>query len=434
VLHLHFYADTVKFLIRRVFPGVPRRIPQSLKHPGRELAKDRRNRSAARDDNDRRSVNGAYPARIGEFLGDESAIAPLQALDVRESRCDLLEFGARAEKLGDGFRSHDGERRDELNIILVSDSLAKSRSMTLSQGQVMLVAFGILFAGFMLATATYYATMRFAADASNPYFRALVTSLHRDDAQRSQAEVRENLNALAAKVGELQARILRLDAFGERLAKAAGIKKEEFRFDDTPGQGGPEVLLDHELTVPEFQKMLADMSKVLDDRSEKLGVLDSFFMDDRLARKTIPTTMPVSGAYYSSNYGYRIDPINGHSEFHTGVDLVAPIGTPVVAAAGGVVSFSGAMPEYGNVVDVDHDNGLTSRYAHLSKRLVKVGDVVMKGQPIALVGNTGRTTGPHLHFEVREKGIPLNPNKFLALGKNDTVLKAAFHHPTSSKD
>jgi murein DD-endopeptidase MepM/ murein hydrolase activator NlpD len=315
-----------------------------------------------------------------------------------------------------------------VNIILVSDSLAKSRSMTLSQGQVFLIAFGILMAGFILATATYVVTMKFAVDLRNPYLRALMASLHQDEVKRSEANVKENLEALAAKVGELQARILRLDAFGERLAKAAGIKREEFRFDEKPGQGGPVVPLGPELTVPEFQRMLDDMSRLVDDRGEKLGVLDSFFMDDRLARKTVPTTMPVTGGYYSSNYGYRLDPITGHSEFHTGVDIVAGIGTKVVAAAGGVVSYSGTMLEYGNVVDVDHDNGLTSRYAHLSKRLVKAGDVVMKGQLIALVGNTGRTTGPHLHFEVREKGIPLNPNKFLAIGKREVLLNAALQH------
>jgi len=315
-----------------------------------------------------------------------------------------------------------------LNIILVSDSLAKSRSMTLSQGQVLLIAFGILIAGFILATATYVVTMKFAVDMRNPYLRALLASLHQDEMKRSEAQVKENLDALAAKVGELQARILRLDAFGERLAKAAGIKPEDFHFDAKPGVGGPVVPLDHELTVPEFQRMLDQMSRVVEDRGEKLGVLDSFFMDDRLARKTIPTTMPVNGGYYSSNFGVRLDPINGHSEFHTGVDIVAPIGTQVVAAAGGVVSYSGTMPEYGNVVDVDHDNGLTSRYAHLSKRLVKVGDVVMKGQLLALVGNTGRTTGPHLHFEVREKGIPLNPNKFLAIGKRELRITTALQH------
>ena len=312
-----------------------------------------------------------------------------------------------------------------MNIILVSDSLAKSRSMTLSQTQVLLIAFGILLSGFLLAMATYMVTMRFAVDVRNPYLRTLLNALHQDDLKRSEAHTRESLNALAVKVGELQARILRLDAFGERLAKSAGIKREEFRFEEKPGQGGPAPTPGRELSMAEFQQMLDEISKVLDDRSDKLGVLDSFLMDDRLTRKTIPTTMPVPMGYYSSNYGYRLDPFTGRQTFHTGVDLIAPPGTPVVAAAGGVVSTVAFVSEYGNIVDVDHDNGLTSRYAHLSKSLVRVGDVVMKGQNIAQVGSTGRATGPHLHFEVREKGIPLNPNKFLSLGKNDLVIGVA---------
>jgi len=317
-----------------------------------------------------------------------------------------------------------------VNIILVSDSLAKSRSVALSQTQVVLIAFGILLSGFMLAMATYVVTMKFAVDLRNPYLRTLLSALHQDDLKRTEAEMKDNMSALAVKVGELQARILRLDAFGQRLAKAAGIKAEEFRFDEPPGQGGPAVSPGRDLSVNEFQKMLADISVVLDDRSDKLGVLDSFLMDDRLARKTIPTTMPVPMGYYSSNYGYRIDPLNGRNTFHTGVDLIAPPGTPVVAAAGGVVSSVAYVAEYGNMVEVDHDNGLTSRYAHLSKSLVKVGEVVMKGQNIALVGATGRVTGPHLHFEVREKGIPLNPNKFLSLGtKNDSVINASVIVP-----
>jgi murein DD-endopeptidase MepM/ murein hydrolase activator NlpD len=317
-----------------------------------------------------------------------------------------------------------------LNIILVSDSLAKSRTVALSQAQVVLIAIGILISGFLLAMATYVVTMKFAVDLRNPYLRSLLTALHQDDLRRSEAEMKDNLNALAVKVGELQARILRLDAFGERLAKAAGIKPEEFRFDEKPGQGGPAVTVGRELSVGEFQAMLAEIGRVLDDRSDKLGVLDSLLMDDRLARKTIPTTMPVPMGYYSSNYGYRLDPINGKTSFHTGVDLIAPPGTPVVAAAGGVVSTVAFVAEYGNIVEVDHDNGLTSRYAHLSRSLVKVGDVVMKGQNIALVGATGRTTGPHLHFEVREKGIPLNPNKFLSLGtKGDSVINASLTAP-----
>ncbi len=309
-----------------------------------------------------------------------------------------------------------------MNIILVSDSLAKSRSVTLSQTQVLLIALGILFSGVILAIGTYIVTMKFAVDLRNPYLRTLVGELYQDDQKRNEAEMRDNMNALAVKVGELQARILRLDAFGERLAKAAGIKREEFRFDEKPGQGGPAAAAGRDLSVTEFNQMLAEISRVLDDRSDKLGVLDSLLMDGRLAAKTIPTTMPVEAGYYSSNYGYRIDPISGRSSFHTGVDIIASPGTPVMAAAGGVVATVAYVSEYGNIVEVDHDNGLTSRYAHLSKSLVRVGDVVMKGQVIARVGATGRTTGPHLHFEVREKGIPLNPNKFLALGKKDVLL------------
>ena len=312
-----------------------------------------------------------------------------------------------------------------MNIILVSDSLAKSRSVSLSQAQVLLIAFGILVAGFLLAMATYFVTMKFAVDLRNPYLRTLLSSLHQDDMRRSETETKENLNALAAKVGELQARILRLDAFGQRLAKAAGIKPEEFKFDEKPGQGGP-AAAGRDLSMPEFQHMLDDISRTLDDRGDKLGVLDSLLLDDRLARKTIPTTLPVAMGYYSSNFGYRVDPITGKSTFHTGVDLIANVGTPVMAAAGGVVASSSYSGEYGNMVDVDHDNGLTSRYAHLSRSLVKAGDVVMKGQVIAMVGVTGRTTGPHLHFEVREKGIPLNPNKFLSMGNNDTVINASL--------
>jgi murein DD-endopeptidase MepM/ murein hydrolase activator NlpD len=312
-----------------------------------------------------------------------------------------------------------------VNIILVSDSLAKSRSISLSQTQVLLIALGILLAGFVLAMATYMATMKFAVDLRNPYLRSLLAALHKDELKRSEAETRDNLNALATKVGELQARILRLDAFGERLAKAVGVKPTEFRFDEKPGQGGPSPMAGRDLTMAEFQQMLTEMSRILDDRSDKLGVLDSFLMDDRLARKTVPTTMPVTMGYFSSTYGYRLDPITGRNSFHTGVDLIAPTGTPVVAAAGGVVSTVAYVAEYGNIVEIDHDNGLTTRYAHLSRSQVKVGDVVMKGQAIAQVGTTGRTTGPHLHFEVREKGIALNPNKFLSLGKNEVLLKAS---------
>jgi murein DD-endopeptidase MepM/ murein hydrolase activator NlpD len=391
------------------------------------MPEGRRHGPRGRANNNGGSVYGAYAARFGELLGGKSPVALLQALDVFKPLGERPKLGIVDEQLGDGFGSHGTLGGYRLNIILVSDSLARSRSVALSQTQVALIALGILLSGFMLAMATYFVTMKFAVDLRNPYLRSLLTALHQDDLKRSEADTRDNLNALAVKVGELQARILRLDAFGERLAKAAGIKRDEFRFDEKPGQGGPAPQAGRDLSMSEVQQMLAELSRVLDDRSDKLGVLDSFLMDDRLARKTIPTTLPVAMGYYSSNYGYRLDPFTGKSTFHTGVDLIAPPGTPVMAAAGGVVSTVAFVPEYGNIVDVDHDNGLTSRYAHLSKSLVKVGDVVMKGQTIAQVGATGRVTGPHLHFEVREKGIPLNPNKFLSMGKNDVILNSSLN-------
>ena len=314
-----------------------------------------------------------------------------------------------------------------MNIILVSDSLARSRIVTVSQTQIIMAALGLLIAGFVLALATYVATMNYAVDLNNPYLRALFSSLHEKEMQKTETEMRDNLTALAVKLGEIQARIMRIDAFGERLTKAAGIKPTEFRFSELPGQGGPmpSAQLQRDITLNEFRDRLGEISRLLDDRSDKLGVLDSVLMDGRLAQKAIPTVLPVEAGYYSSNFGYRIDPFTGKNSTHTGVDFVAPPGTPVYAAAGGVISAAEFHSEYGNMVDVDHDNGLTTRYGHLSKFKTKLGDVVLKGQLLGEVGNTGRTTGPHLHFEVREKGIPINPNRFLTFNKHSAPPVAA---------
>ena len=314
-----------------------------------------------------------------------------------------------------------------MNIILVSDSLAKSRIVTISQTQIIMAALGLLMAGFILALGTYLLTMNYAVDLKNPYLRMLFSTLHQKEMQKTETEMRDNLNSLAVKLGEIQARIMRLDAFGERLAKAAGIKPSEFRFSEPPGQGGPmpSAELQRDISLLEFRDRLGDISRLLEDRSDKLGVLDSVLMEGRLAQKAIPTVLPVEAGWYSSNFGYRIDPFNGKNSFHTGVDFVAPAGTPVFAAAGGVVASAESHQEYGQSVDIDHDNGLTTRYAHLSRYKVKVGDVVMKGQLLGEVGSTGRATGPHLHFEVREKGIPLNPNRFLTVNKNNQQATAA---------
>jgi murein DD-endopeptidase MepM/ murein hydrolase activator NlpD len=302
-----------------------------------------------------------------------------------------------------------------MNIILVSDSLAKSRIVTISQSQIIMAVVGFVSAGFLLALGTHWFTMRYAVDIQNPFIQRLISTLTLQQSQQAEKDMRDQLNSLAVKLGELQARLMRLDAFGERLGKAANIKAEEFKFSETPGQGGPMVPAGSAegIGLKDFQSRVFEISQSLDDRADKLGVLDSVFSDGRLAAKSIPTTLPVESGYYSSNFGYRIDPINGQSAFHTGVDFIAAPGSPILSAAGGVVAAAEMHSAYGNMVDINHDNGLTTRYAHLSKMLVKAGDIVLKGQHIGDLGSTGRATGPHLHFEVRENSVPLNPKRFL---------------------
>jgi murein DD-endopeptidase MepM/ murein hydrolase activator NlpD len=253
----------------------------------------------------------------------------------------------------------------------------------------------------------------------------LISTLTQQSAQQAEKDMREQLNSLAMKLGELQARMMRLDAFGERLAKVAGVDGE-FNFSEPPGVGGPSpnASMMGNVSYQDFRSKLTDVSKVLDDRADKLGMLDSVLMQGRLAAKAIPTTLPVTTGYFSSNFGYRIDPFNGRSAFHTGVDFIAAPGSPILAAAGGVVSASEWHNEYGNMVDIDHDNGLTTRYAHLSQKNVVVGDVVLKGQIIGSLGQTGRATGPHLHFEVRENSVPLNPNRFLNFARAQEPAQA----------
>ena len=312
-----------------------------------------------------------------------------------------------------------------MNIILVSDSLAKSRIVTISQSQIILAAMGFVSAGFMFALGTYWVTMKYAVDIQNPFIQSLISTLTQQSAQQAEKDMREQLNSLAMKLGELQARMMRLDAFGERLAKVAGVDGE-FNFSEPPGVGGPSpnASMMGNVSYQDFRSKLTDVSKVLDDRADKFGMLDSVLMQGRLAAKAIPTTLPVTTGYFSSNFGYRIDPFNGRSAFHTGVDFIAAPGSPILAAAGGVVSASEWHNEYGNMVDIDHDNGLTTRYAHLSQKNVVVGDVVLKGQIIGSLGQTGRATGPHLHFEVRENSVPLNPNRFLNFSRAQEPAQA----------
>ncbi len=303
-----------------------------------------------------------------------------------------------------------------MDIILISNNLAKARTLTLTSMHLALLAGAFFLAAILLAMGLNYLSLRYADKIDSPSLRSLVLSVQQEEHQKTQSYLRDSLNAMAVRMGQMQAQLLRLDSVGERLAELSGIKPQEFLFNQSPGQGGVlSSLPSQDTSFLELNHKIHELSRILDDRTDKLGALDSVLMQDRLKKKMLPSIMPISTRWYSSGFGVRIDPFTGRSVFHEGVDFTALTGTPIVAAAGGVVVYSDYHSEYGNMIDVDHGNDLVSRYAHASKRLVKLGQVVVRGQKIAEVGSTGRSTGPHLHFEVRHRGLPQNPSRFLKM-------------------
>ena len=303
-----------------------------------------------------------------------------------------------------------------MNIILVSGKLTKARTVTLSVAHLLGGAAAALLMVLVVALGLQFFILRYASSINSPLLNALVLSAQQEQNEKTQNYLRENLNAMASKLGQMQAQLLRLDTLGERLAKTAGFKPQDFMFDQAPARGGAaSTMPTYDLSLGDLGRQVDLLTRQVDDRSEKLGILDSLMIFDSAKKKLLPSVLPIDGGWYSSNYGWRIDPFSGVRAFHEGMDFMAETGTPAHAAAGGVVVYSDSHTQYGNMIEIDHGNGLITRYAHLSKRLVKTGDVVMSGSKIGYVGSTGRATGPHLHFEVRQNGGPLNPTRFLRL-------------------
>lgn len=301
-----------------------------------------------------------------------------------------------------------------MNIILVSNRLAKTRSITLGAWQITFLL--MLLSGLMLGAAftVQYALVRFAPEGLSDEIRILLSEVQSDEQQKQQTYLHSSLDAMAVRVGQMQAQVQRLDAFGARLAKLTGMKPEEFQFSQPPAQGGPLVVSTaQEMSENGLAQQLDRLSHVVNDRSDKLLALETMLLQNQLSRKMLPSIPPVHTGFYSSNFGWRIDPFTGANAMHEGVDFVAEAGTPIYASAGGVVDYASLHPQYGNMVEIDHGNDIVTRYAHASKLLVKVGQVVRRGEKIAEVGSTGRSTGSHLHFEVRYKGIAQNPVRFL---------------------
>ena len=301
-----------------------------------------------------------------------------------------------------------------MNIILVSNRLAKTRSITLGGWQLLFMLLLLSGSVWIAAFALQYTLARFAPEGLNYGVRALLSKIQSDERQKQQSYVHNSLDAMAARVGQMQAQMQRLDALGARLAKLTGMKPEEFKFDQMPAQGGPLVTLSaQEMSVNSLEQQLNRLTQTVNDRSDKLLALETMLLQNQLSRKLLPSIPPVNEGFYSSNFGWRLDPFTGSNAMHEGVDFMANAGTAIRASAGGVGAYASLHSQYGNMVEIDHGNDIVTRYAHASRLLVKVGQVVRRGEKVAEVGSTGRSTGNHLHFEVRYKGIAQNPVRFL---------------------
>jgi len=218
--------------------------------------------------------------------------------------------------------------------------------------------------------------------------------------------------ALATRVGRMQAQLIRLDALGKQLTEVAKLKRGEFDFDQPPALGGPETAGQGPV-VPALDTMLDSMDAQIDDRRRQLTALQSLIMTRELARQIVPGGRPVESGYISSLYGQRTDPFDGNQASHHGIDFAGAAGTQVLSVADGIVSHTGTDGGYGRLVEITHGNGYVTRYAHNAKLLVKQGETVKRGDPIALMGSTGRSTGTHLHFEVLRHGQSINPLSFV---------------------
>jgi murein DD-endopeptidase MepM/ murein hydrolase activator NlpD len=229
------------------------------------------------------------------------------------------------------------------------------------------------------------------------------------DATRQQAQ--REVNALAARLGELQAEANRLNALGERLTRSGQLADGEFDFDKPVGIGG--VGRTHDMPAADLRSGMDQLASQFKASGEQLSVLESLLFNRKLDEDAMPSRLPIAHSYVTSGFGGRADPFGGGAAFHKGIDFHANLGDPVLAVADGVVSYAGVRSGYGNVVEIDHGNGYVTRYAHNSRLLVQVGDLVRSGQQVAKAGSTGRSTGAHVHFEVWANGAVVNPAKFL---------------------
>lgn len=303
-----------------------------------------------------------------------------------------------------------------MHIIITDAWLARSKAIHLSGPKLA----GMVVSAFVVALALAWLIL-LAVQQTGQGGSALPFTKAAKAEREENAYLRANLDAMARKLGEMQARLLQIDSLGERVAGLAGLQPEDFKA--KPGAGGTFVS-GRSLTSDEFNAAMDSLDEESAQRLDWLTFAESRLFEQQLQSYLVPTQEPVEGGRIGSPFGYRIDPLNGKKALHTGLDFPADVGTPIAAAAGGVVVVQQFHPAYGNMIEIDHGNKVITRYAHTSKVLVNKGDLVKRGQIVAEVGSTGRSTGPHLHFEVWVAGTVQDPRRFLDAGERLSVQTA----------
>lgn len=309
-----------------------------------------------------------------------------------------------------------------MNIIIVTERGDSSKAVKLSSLWLITGLVGILLLPVIAALLTWQLTSSLASSDGN--LAALdYEALWQQSAQEYELsadyikeESRVQLEHMTQQLGSLQTRLSRLDALGERITELADLSDGEFDFNTDPGMGGPE--LPSSTSAHEgdsVQDILDRLSARVEDRTQQLRLLEELMLNRKLDANAALDFTPVLDGYISSGFGRRTDPITRRIAVHSGLDFAAPRGTPIHAVGAGVVTFSGRHGAYGNMVEISHVGGYKTRYAHAHELQVKKGDLVKKGEQIATVGSTGRSTGPHLHLEVYRNGMAIDPARFLAL-------------------
>lgn len=304
-----------------------------------------------------------------------------------------------------------------MKFLLYTTTYGKSGSIQLNRPMVwipaMLTLVGILLAVGQLGYSLGSSHQPQVAAQGGVQWQAALNE-QKQELTMARDEAQDQLNALAVRLGQMQAQMLRVEALGQRVKQIAQLKKSEFDFDQLPAQGGPADPAGVEpLKTPDFLKALDDMALQIDDRARQLELLEQVVSRRELKHAVSPAGKPITKGWLSSYYGMRTDPFHGKREMHKGIDFAGQMGADIVATAAGVVTWAGKRYGYGQLVEINHGNGYSTRYGHCNEILVKVGDKVGPEQKIALMGSSGRSTGPHVHYEVLKNGRQVNPTKFI---------------------